>query len=109
MGSTPTWAEIDAAVGQLDGFQHGFGVGGDPLVGVVDIGGGHEAAQGDAPQGELHPVGLVFDQHGPKANLEAADADPLPGGGKKCPASCITISPARIASAARKPMCWRVR
>ena len=44
MGSTPTWAEIDAAVGQLDGFQHGFGVGGDPLVGVVDIGGGHEAA-----------------------------------------------------------------
>ena len=76
MGSMPTWAEIDAAVGQLDGFQHGFGVGGDPLVGVVDIGGGHEAAQGDAPQGELHPVALVFDQHGPKANLEAADADP---------------------------------
>lgn len=79
MGSMPTWAEIDAAVGQFDGFQHGFGVGGDPLVGVVDIGGGHEAAQGDGPQGELHPAALVCDQHGPKANRAAADADPPPG------------------------------
>lgn len=24
MGSMPTWAEIDVAVGQLDGFQHGM-------------------------------------------------------------------------------------
>ena len=45
-------AEIDAAVGQLEGFQHGFGVGGDLLVGGGRLLGCAEPIQ-------LHLVELV--------------------------------------------------
>jgi hypothetical protein len=51
---------------------------GDGAVFVV-IGKGNESPQGNGPQGELHTAALALQQHRPKADRKAADADPLPG------------------------------
>ena len=54
-------------------------VGGDAAV-VLVVGEGHEAAQGDGPQGEQDAAALPLDQGGPEADREATDPDALPGG-----------------------------
>ena len=58
---------------------------------------------GDGPQGKLHPA-LVFDQQGPKPIEKLLTRIPCQVAAKKCPASCTTISSARIASAVRTPI-----